>query len=430
MNKKFYEDLEKKFSVIYPSNNSAKYLSDMNYSLESSTSYQRWYRYKEGFSISMVCRLIEKYNKYPDGIILDPFMGSGSTLLAANSLGLPAVGFEINPFSFFLAKCKLTNYSQNDIKEFQNIISKFNAINFESYQYILPMLSFSGNVFDHDIEKYYMGIKSYIEQVDCSVNIKNLLKLGWLSNLENVSKYRKAGNGLKLKKYVKPRIITKQDVLNDLLNVYNIMLEDLKNTSFIKDAKLINDTCLNIKNYIDKNSISGIIFSPPYANCFDYTEIYKLELWFGDYVKDYIDLKSLRKKSLRSNLSSDLKNLHNFLTTDTLQILLNDIANENLWDDKIPTMLKLYFSDMFNNISDCYEVLKKDGFCCVVVGNSAYGGVVFPTDLIIAEFAKSIGFEVDCINIGRFIIPSSQQYNKTKELKNYLRESIICLKKK
>ena len=135
MDKKFYEDLEKDFNVIYPSNNSATYLSDMNYSLEYSTSYQRWYRYKEGFSISMVCRLIEKYNKYPDGIILDPFMGSGSTLLAANSLGLPAVGFEINPFSFFLAKCKLTNYSQNDIKEFQNIISKFNAINFESYQY-------------------------------------------------------------------------------------------------------------------------------------------------------------------------------------------------------------------------------------------------------------------------------------------------------
>ena len=45
-------------------------------------------------------------------------------------------------------------------------------------------------------------------------------------------------------------------------------------------------------SYIKDSSIDGIIFSPPYANCFDYTEIYKLELWFGGFVKDYSELKN------------------------------------------------------------------------------------------------------------------------------------------
>ena len=92
-------------------------------------------------------------------------------------------------------------------------------------------------------------------------------------------------------------------------------------------------------------------------------------------------------------------------------------------------MLKLYFSDMFNVIKQCYEVLESNGFCCIVVGNSSYGNIVFPTDLVLAKFAKSIGFEIDTINVGRYIITSSQQYEKTITYKNYLRESIICLKK-
>ena len=32
---------------------------------------------------------------------MDPFLGSGSTIIAANQLGLNGIGFEVNPFSYF-----------------------------------------------------------------------------------------------------------------------------------------------------------------------------------------------------------------------------------------------------------------------------------------------------------------------------------------
>lgn len=429
MDKNFYDNLEKQFVVNYPLKKNATYYSDLNYSQESNTSYQRWFRYKEGFATSMVEYLIKRFNAYQNGIILDPFMGSGSTLLASNNLGLKAIGFEVNPFSYFLAQCKLENYTKEEIFEFEKVFSQFSTINFCNFEYNLPPLSFANKVFNKEIENYYMGIKVYIDNLKCCAKVKNLLILGWLSILEDVCNYRKAGNGLKIKKS-KAKKINTEIILDKLISTYQIIKEDLIDTKFKKKSMLIYDSCLNMKKYISQDSISGIIFSPPYANCFDYTEIYKLELWFGGFVKDYKDLKILRKKSLRSNLSSDLKDDSNLITTKTLQMLLNSLSNTNLWDLKIPIMLKLYFSDMFNNILNCYNVLKHNGFCCIVVANSAYGGTVIPTDLLIAEYAKSIGFSVESIDVGRYIITSSQQYNKTKDVKQYLRESIICLRKK
>lgn len=67
-------------------------------------------------------------------------------------------------------------------------------------------------------------------------------------------------------------------------------------------------------------------------------------------------------------------------------------------------------------------------FCTIVVSNSSYGGIVVPTDLLFSIFAEKIGFEVSRIEVARYIITSSQQYNITKEQK-LLRESVICLKK-
>ena len=48
-------------------------------------------------------------------------------------------------------------------------------------------------------------------------------------------------------------------------------------------------------------------------------------------------------------------------------------------------MLAMYFDQMFSLLDSIYTVLEKDGFCSIVGGNSSYGGVVFPTDLILAS---------------------------------------------
>lgn len=430
MNKSFYTDLERPFKVLMPSSGRATYKSPLNFSDDLQKPFQRWCRYKEGYSTSLVTNLIKLYNNNPNGIIMDPFLGSGSTIVGANLMGLDGVGFEVNPFSYHLAKCKTQKYSESDIKLLK--ICSFEVLEKAKdniIPYSLPKLSFADKVFDKEIEGYYLRIRESIKLSNAPQHIQSLLMLGWISKIEEFCNYRKAGNGLKRKKYKNPKKITVDQVYKSMSELYTNMISDIEEYSQKKNATIYNRSCLNMDSCIKDSSISGIIFSPPYANCFDYTEIYKLELWFGEYVKDYSDLKVLRNSALRSNLNGKLKDDVS-ISTASLDHLVEELKGKDVWDKRIPQMLRLYFSDMFKVLNQCFRVLEKNGFCAIVVGNSSYSNIVFPTDLLLAEYAASIGFTVDQIVVDRFIITSSQQYDNTKYLKDYLRESVVCLQKK
>lgn len=88
-----------------------------------------------------------------------------------------------------------------------------------------------------------------------------------------------------------------------------------------------------------------------------------------------------------------------------------------------------YFDDMESLLIEIYKKTIKNGRVAIVVGNSAYGGVIVPTDLLIAEIGEKIGFSVEEILVTRHLTTSSQQRNKLEPVIDYLRESIVILKK-
>ena len=420
--KDILEEFESKFNVNYPDTNNATYTSELNYSMENDTPFKRWYRYKEGFSYLLIKKLIKEHSLNHSGIILDPFLGSGTTSLASNNLKRDSVGFETNPFSAFVSKCKLSVYTLdniNHLKEAYSIILNTELTNEEEYQ--MPCLSFADKVFDEPIKHEFMALKNVINRIKCCEKEYNLLKLCWLSILEEISNYRKAGNGLKKRKKKNT-----SKVKELFLSKLSTIIDDIEKYKISTDIKIIEDSSLNLLNYYPNNYFDGIIYSPPYANCFDYIEIYKLELWFGEFVKDYTDIQNLRKKAMRSNLSNvDCSQCDN----EYFKRLLKMIPDGSLWDNKISKMLNDYFIDFETLLKQSYYALEQNGFCCIIVGNSAYGGVVFPTDLIVADIASKIGFKVEKIDVDRFLITSSQQYEKTLAVRKFLRESIVCLRK-
>ena len=91
-------------------------------------------------------------------------------------------------------------------------------------------------------------------------------------------------------------------------------------------------------------------------------------------------------------------------------------------------MIRGYFTDMEEILEKIRDTLIPEGRCFIIVGNSAYGGVIIPTDLILAKIAEILGYEVEKIVVARNLCTSSQQQKKLRHVKSYLRESLLCLR--
>lgn len=414
-----YLKLDSKYNVH--KDDSYEYL--VNFSQTTNKPIHRWFYYKEGYSPELVTNVLNRLNKIRKNmIIFDPFAGSGTTLLAAKQLGIQSSGFEINPFSSFMIKAKTRNYNKNDIKpliEF-NMPDYINIPDvYEKYE-----LKIIQNLFDKEkLEKIEL-LKQQIKKIE-NEKSRNLLFAALFSILEDVSNYRKTGNGLKKKKLIKNK-----DPFNEFKKKLSEILEDLKDINNDRpEPYIINDSCLNMQNYkIDEIGIS--IFSPPYANCFDPFEVYKMELWVGEFVKSYGELKIQRKKALVSNLNADLnKEFQKSYRTDLITNILDFLSKQDLWDKRIPKMLDTYFYEIYNLLKILYYKTEKDGACVIVIGNSAYGNLAIPTDLIFAQLGEKAGFKVKEIIVARKNETSSQQHSKLGNLIEYLRESIVVLEK-
>ena len=169
------------------------------------------------------------------------------------------------------------------------------------------------------------------------------------------------------------------------------------------------------------------MFSPPYANCFDYCEVSKMEIWLGDFVHEYRDFDKFRGEAIRSHVNSKFNHTvqHDNYNANTIASL---IGTFNVWNKNIPDMLRGYFDDMEEVLRRIHKILKKNDYCFIVVANSSYKGIVVPTDLLLADIGKSIGFKVKNIIVARAMNTSSQQLQELKESK-LRRESIIFLQK-
>jgi len=435
---KIFEQLEKKFNIT----NANKFENLVHFQNAGLQPVQRWFDYREGYTTSLVNIFLKELNI--KGNVLDPFCGSGTTLLSARKVNIQSIGFEVNPISSFVAKCENSYYSNEDIRNLEISLWEFKNLQKNEKTYTTNF-ELSDKIFNTEILQSILFLKEWIVNIK-NENIKNLFYLSWLSVFEKVSNIKKEGNGIKYKtrkrtpngyiqidkhKWENQNFpadkfeFVKGKIGNNLENI----IFDLKNNygTINKVPEIYNEDCLKLDKFLNKE-IELTFYSPPYCNCFDYFEIHKVELWLGDFIKNKEDFRELRNKGVRSNTNA-VKNKPIIYRNNNLENLIQLFDVEKLWDKNILFVVRGYFDDTKTLLEKLYVVTQKRGFVGIVVGNSAYTGVIIPTDLIIAEIAQTIGFEVKNIFITRHLTTSSQQKKQLENVKYFLRESIILLQK-
>ncbi len=404
-------------------NNSTKYLKLVNFSSNLDEPKHNWFNFKEGYSKELVKNIITDLN-VKEGMIFDPFSGCGTTMLTSTQLGFDFLGFEINPFLYLLSKVKSNNYMRKDIEtikkyQTQNIISERSNSEKKIKKINLKIIE---KAFGNQLEiilRYRKTILSLKNEF-----LKNFFLVGFCSILEDCSFTRKDGNGLRYPPNKKP--LNFETTFFRKINKMIADIEIVDNTNM--KSYMYNNDCRNINNKILKNfegKVSLSLFSPPYLNCFDYTEIYKLELWLGGFVNEYSDIQSIRIKTLSSHLN---KKFDKVKVPTILKKLIKDISIEKIWSKKIPDMISNYFFDMEKVLKNIFKLLANKSYCVIVVGNSSYANIVVPTDEILANIAEKIGFKLLGIETARKLNTSPQQQKKIRN-SHKLRESLVYLQK-
>jgi len=414
-----YLDIIDSLILKYKTVDYSYYQDLVNFKTNRKSPRHSWFEYKQGYAEKLVSTLIEKNNPPKDSYILDPFTGVGTTNLVSQQLGYKSIGFDINPVAILAAKVKTRHYKDNVLKKVSDLVKNFspNRITTDIPSAKVITSSFDGDVFDQLIH-----IKGFYESISDEV-IQDFLKLAYLSIIERVSIKIKDGNGLKNAKN-KKKI---NDVYKFYLDKVRQMISDAEINNFLRETMLINGSMTLDKDCasISDKGIGLVIFSPPYANCFDYCEVYKLEFWMGGFVKKYSDFDKYRLMALRSHVNSRFS--HEFANINQNVSLIADLISvHNVWNKNIPDMIRGYFDDMEIIIKNMSKIMIKNAKCYIVVANSGYRGVLVPTDLLLADIAQRNGFKVNNIYVARKIRASSQQMSLLHEgYNNLMRESII-----
>lgn len=76
----------------------------------------RIHPYPAKFPVDLAMNYISKYTNIGN-TVYDPFVGSGTTLLASRALERNAYGTDVNHIAVLISQFKLLSLSQNDIKE-------------------------------------------------------------------------------------------------------------------------------------------------------------------------------------------------------------------------------------------------------------------------------------------------------------------------
>lgn len=379
--------------------------------------FQRWRRFKEAFAPEIVQRAVAE-SSGPIKHIADPFGGSGTTALAAQFLGVKPTTIEVNPFLADLIEAKIASLDVDlAVRAFGRVVEEV-ALDAEEEQpqfagapptFVEPGLD-GRYVFSRAVACRLLAYRKAIERVR-DERCRRLFRVVLASTAIPVSNVVVSGKGRRYRRGWWKR--ESDPTLVDRLFRRGVVeaLHDLR--------RFASRGCLE---YVvlrgDARVLAGAIgahdlavFSPPYPNSFDYTDVYNVELWSMGYLNDGAANRRLREATMRSHVQL----LRNFdggtvrsVTLRRTVEALREVRGE-LWNRHIPEMIGAYASDLSVVLEQLGRGLRVGGRAYVVVGDSRYAGVHVPVGRILAEVAEPLGYRVLEMESSRSMRASPQQ---------------------
>jgi len=316
-----------------------------------------WVYFKEAFSRDLVFLLAESFGLGKGDLVLDPFCGVATTLLACKQLGIDSIGYDVHPIMLFASRVKLRDY---DVEELKPIVRKLVKLKFEMPRVEVP--DFVARAFSRSILEDVVFFRQKISEVE-DERTREFLLLGLMNAATRCSWAFKDGAAIKVRKRRVPplRNELRRQLMRMCHDVEHFEVKPCRATVKWGDAR---------RTELEDESVDAVITSPPYLGKREYIYAYRIEqeiLGLGGPPAD--GLIGVRD----GGETEDFSEVEGFI-------------------EEKPLDAKLYFKDMFTAIKELFRVCKNGAKVALVTSDGCFRDGVVEVCVPLSEMAKEAGF--------------------------------------
>jgi hypothetical protein len=315
-------------------------------------------------------RLISTFSGRND-LMLDPFLGSGTTLVESKVLGRNAIGVDINPLACLISRVKTTVISKTTVREIgyrlqqlqDDIAHARGNATLLNYGNTRPILDDLPAGLHPNIPRWYhknviyelATIKNNIDMIVHN-ETRDFLLVAFSSILRSVSNATSGFGNLMINKKAPPK--------NRIFERFSLRVKSMIQSMVDFEQALESTNCqVMVSNhdsrkldFINDETIDFICTHPPYMAAVPYAEYQKLSLWWLGYDQSDLDKSLIGGRRSRRDTP------------------------------------KRFYDDMKISLSEMKRVLRKKKYCCITIGNPTYAGKSWDLNDFIKQTCADIGF--------------------------------------
>jgi DNA methylase len=353
-----------------------------------------WLRLTPAYSVHLVRELLDARTR-PELPVLDPFCGTGTTLLACAERGIACVTLDVNPFLVWLARAKVAKYSPLARKQAGALVAEMSraALGREKPAWV-PALFQIEKWWDRSTLHALGRAHAALGGSGASKPAQDLAKLAFCRSLITAAN---VSFGHQSMSFAEPSLAPKQaarrvsealqNALAPIVEAAAGALPKSYRRALLGDSRIVAEFCGDLR-------FGTVITSPPYVNRMSYVrELRPYMYWLG-YLEQASDASDLDWLAIGGTWGSATSRVAAWQASGELPLLGLDCIVERIAceSDVLSRYVLKYFFDMSNHVRSIARVMARGGQVHYVVGNSKFFDVLVPVERLLAEIFELNGF--------------------------------------
>lgn len=376
-----------------------------------------WYRFVLSFPPHLVQDYVDRFAADSAATVLDPFCGTGTTLVACKKLGIESIGMESNPVAHFASTvkvdwsadyAKLVSYAETVAAAAKSALRR--RVVCDPLRVLPPersKLLLKNSISPLPLHKTLVLLEAIDQRGGRRERQYGRLALAnaLVRHIGNLKFGPEVGVG---------RIKEDAPVIGTWLDGMRAIAGDVGRSADRAGVpvRVVKADAREAGAVLAPKSIDAVITSPPYPNEKDYTRTTRLESVILGFIRNRQELQSLKRSLVRSNTRGVYKsdaddrevadNAEIRKIADAIEKRRLELGKTSGFERLYPRVTQLYFGGMLRHLASLRPALKPGAKLAYVVGDQAsYLRVMIRTGRLLADLARSLHYEVIGIDLFR-----------------------------